>query len=156
MTWRDRIIQLAVPWFIEGPGRRKGFVGVRADLSTTAQSVAERIGWAQPTPASVRKAQHIIGIERWGQRRLEVALGKPLQMDEHHGYKPQGQDLSPADLQKEFEDTRRRTLELVGQLEAKNYSEKIPHNGMGPLSVLGWLSYLNTHAEFESRRLKRR
>ena len=156
MGWRDRIIQLAAPLFIEGPGQRKGYAGVRADLSQTAGAVAERIGWAQPTPTSIKTARHIIGMERWGQRRLEVALGKPLQMDEHHPYKPQGEDLSPADLRLEFEATRQKTLELAAQLEKKNYAEKIPHNGIGPLSVLGWLHYLNTHAYWESRRLKHR
>lgn len=156
MGLRERIMELAVPFFVERPGQRKGYSGVRADLERTAGAVAERIGWAQPTPASVKTAKHIIGLERWGQRRLEVALGKPLQIDEHHPYKPQGQELSPDDLRKEFESTRKRTLELVGQLEQKNYAEKIPHNGLGPLSVLGWLNYLNTHADWESRRLKHR
>jgi hypothetical protein len=97
---------------------------------------------------------HVVGIERWGQRRLQVALGEPLLMDEYDNYRP-ARDLDWQGLQAEFQATRRETIALAQRLEqAGAEATRVNHNSFGDLSVRGWLYYLGRHADLESRRIK--
>jgi len=43
----------------------------------------------------------VIGIERWGQRRLRMLLGEPPVSDEYDSYRP-GEDLSMPALRDAF------------------------------------------------------
>lgn len=152
MKFRDRVMRLGTPLFIEEPGRRRRFADLRAAFVATAPQIEARILNAQ-APQSEKTIRHIIGMERWGQNRLRVALGSTLAMDEHYPYKPP-KGLGTEALLQEFRQTRAQTLELIEKLEAAAYPEKIPHNALGPLSVKAWLYYLSIHAELESRRLR--
>lgn len=144
---------LVAPIFIERPAQRLSFADFRNRLQGTAQAIQARAkaakNWDQADPV----LRHIIGIERWGQGRLEVALGKPFLMDRYQDHYPH-QTLSPEGLRQLFIETRKQTLNLLDELEKTPHSEKILHNGMGPLSVKGWLQYLVTHADLESRRIR--
>ena len=98
---------------------------------------------------------HIVGIERWGQRRLRVALGEPPLLDSYRGYRlPEGTDLGA--LLAAFSDTRRGTVELARELSFADpkAQTKVQHNDLGALSVGGWLAYLEGHAKRESTRVK--
>lgn len=151
MKLRDRVMRLGVPLFVEAPANRRSFADLRDALARTAKPIEERFGKAK-TPQATKTIRHIIGMERWGQRRLRVALGEPLVMDGHHAYKPQP-GLDTGALIEEFRSTRQQTLELIQKLESTPYRQKIPHNALGPLSLKGWLFYLNIHADWESRKL---
>lgn len=141
--------------FFEQPARRRDYARLAADLEAGARELDARLAAAADTPTNLRLARHIIGLERWGQRRLRIALGDPPVSDEMDGYEP---PPTPhlSDLRATFAATRRETLVLVRQLELRHIPGdlQIPHNQFGPLTVRGWLVYLNQHARLEGRRLK--
>lgn len=151
MKLRDQVMRLGVPWFVERPASRCSYAQLSLALEQTGPQILARIRKTRSSRAE-KTIRHIIGIERWGQRRLQVALGEPLLMDGHHPYKPP-EGLTYERLAEEFQATRQQTLALAKHLESAPDSEKIPHNSLGPLSVKGWLFYLNVHADLESRRL---
>ncbi|GIW34624.1 MAG: hypothetical protein KatS3mg072_1957 [Meiothermus sp.] len=145
-------MRLGVPWFVEVPASRRSYVQLYRALEQSGSQIVARIRKSRSSLAE-KTIRHIIGIERWGQRRLRVALSEPLLMDGHHPYKPP-EGLTHDRLAEEFQATRQQTLALVKRLEDLPVGEKIPHNSLGPLSVKGWLFYLNLHADLESRRLR--
>ncbi|MFC6618361.1 hypothetical protein [Deinococcus radiophilus] len=83
-----------------------------------------------------------------------AVLHRPWVMDEHHDYKPP-KDKSLSELAEILAEQRRRTAALAHTLHENppRLNEKVPHNGLGPLSVRGWLRYLQYHADVESRKL---
>jgi hypothetical protein len=99
--------------------------------------------------------RHITGIERWGQRRLQILLGEPPIADEYDGYRP-GTDLTLDEQRALFRETRTATLALIDQLQAAGVGDDAtaPHNDFGPLTVRGWLRYLDMHANLESKKLR--
>jgi hypothetical protein len=99
---------------------------------------------------------HIIGIERWGQRRLRVALGEPLITDEYDSYCP-SIALFWQDLREEFRTTRANTVALIRQLDDAHIDDSvgIRHNDLGILTVHGWVRYLDMHANEESKKITR-
>lgn len=110
------------------------------------------------TPDSDRNRQvlnHIVGIERWSQSRLRVALGEPYQRDEYDDYRPK-RDATWDELRAQFATTRAQTVVLAGELQQGGVDSDttVPHNSYGPLTVRGWLRYINTHCVLESKRIK--
>jgi hypothetical protein len=152
MNWKDWVMRFGVSAFIEGPGQRRSFDAFQTQFSQTGSRIQERIRNARDANAE-KTIRHIIGMERWGQHRLKTALGEPLVVDEHHPYKPE-KGLGTQALLEAFQATRQDTLALVRQLERSGFQGRILHNGLGPLTVKGWLQYLNAHADLESRRLR--
>ncbi|MGL4610886.1 MAG: DinB family protein [Trueperaceae bacterium] len=156
MTFKDRIFQIIVGLFIEGPAKRQGLKKLTENLQTSGDKVQSRLEKVGSSDKNVigdkNRAQlrHIIAIERWGQRRIKVALGEPFLQDENHAYKP---DVTTtwAELKELFRTTRAETLELTNKLQTKDATQTVLHNQFGSLSVLGWLRYLDTHAKNESR-----
>ena len=100
------------------------------------EEVAKRLLIASDTPRNREVANHIVGIERWGQKRLQVALGKPPLVDSYRGYRlPEGADIEA--LRRAFTNTRRGTVELARELsftDSKSQT-KVRHNDLGELSV---------------------
>ena len=98
---------------------------------------------------------HIVGIERWGQRRLRVPLREPLLMDSYRGYRlPEGTSMD--NLVQAFADTRRDTVNLARELGSTDLKPpvKVRHNDLGELSLGAWLAYLAGHAKRESLRIR--
>jgi hypothetical protein len=97
----------------------------------------------------------VIGIERWGQQRLRVALGDaPFTPDAYGGYRPDVARGVEA-LVDELLATRAETVAIGRRLAAEGKAEMVvAHNSIGPLSALGWLRYLRLHADLESRRVR--
>jgi hypothetical protein len=142
---------------VERQGRGHSLEAWAAVLETTGREVSARLEGAPDTPTNREVANHIVGIERWGQRRLRVALGEAPVLDSYRGYRlPEGTAM--AELAQAFVDTRRQTVELANALSAATLSPqtKIEHNDFGALSVRGWLAYLSGHAKRETVRLRRR
>ena len=124
-------------------------------LKLSGKDVAERIEKAAETPTNHGLASHLIGIERWGQRRLRSALGEPLVKDEYDQDRPNS-DIPLKTLSSLFSETRQQTVELIDELKKVPGVENkmIPHNDIGNLSVRGWLFYLDSHANRESQNIK--
>jgi hypothetical protein len=137
----------------ERPVRGRSVVELAEALSASDLEVRERIAKKKPTPANAARLRHVIGIERWGQRRLRVFLGDPLEMDGHQPYKPPA-DADWPTLQAELASARADTVALAGMLTAVDPARTVPHNQFGPLTVRGWLRYIQGHASTESKLMR--
>ena len=140
---------------VERSAKGQTYTQLAQKLTTSGDEVAQRFARAADTPKNRQTMNHIIGIERWGQRRLRSALGEPTVSDEYDGYRLPA-DSSKAQLVEAFTMTRRETLALARQLEQAGapLSRTVPHNSVGDLSIGGWLAYLAGHAGREAGRMK--
>jgi len=156
MGLKNSIVEAAAGIFIERPGNAKSLDEWQSALAASGDAIDQRAGSAKnPVQASI-VLRHISGIERWGQRRLQVFLGAPALADEYDGYRP-GTDLSRDEQRAFFRETRAATLALVDALKrTPNAPETVRHNDYGPLTVRGWLRYLEIHASLESKKIATR
>jgi hypothetical protein len=139
----------------EGSARKHTVAELITQLEASAPQLEARMAAAADTPHNHRQIRHVIGIERWGTQRLRVALGERLKMDEVDDYEPaEGRGIEQ--LHEDFLAARAETVQVARQLEAASIapSHTVPHNGMGDLSLRGWLLYLLEHAKRESSRIK--
>jgi hypothetical protein len=141
--------------FNERGAARLSLIEIKGKLAQSEVVITERILKAADTPKNRNLASHLIGIERWAQKRLRVALGELLVIEEYDAYRP-GTALAMEELSKTFQSTRQATLNLVDELEqAKvDVTTLIPHNELGTLTVKGWLFYLVSHGLRESQGIK--
>jgi hypothetical protein len=151
MSWLGTLIRK----FTERQARKYGVAGIVANMEKSGAKVHGRMETAVNDDKHREAARHIIGIERWSQSRLRVALGKPLVMDEYDDYRPEAH-LDMVALAQTFAQTRQESLALAEQLQTANIpaSQTIPHNQLGDLTVQGWLYYIENHAARESFRLR--
>jgi hypothetical protein len=154
MAIADLLMKPIVNLMVERPGRKLPLAAWSQKLAESGEQINQRVATAQ-TPQGAATLRHITGIERWGQRRLQVALGEPFVQDEYDGYQPPA-DADIATLREEFRTTRQATVTLAQKLATAGVSDEVTvrHNQFGPVSVRGWLSYLNSHANFESKRIR--
>lgn len=152
---RHDLRRVAVEQFLEKPSRGRRYAELADDLYVAGDRVALRLERARDDGAAREGMRHVIGIERWGQQRLRVALGAAFERDEYHPYRPP-RDAGRDDLVGAFRETRAETVALARQLSETPppADTRVEHNSLGPLSPRAWLRYLQTHAEFESRRLR--
>jgi hypothetical protein len=153
MAFRDSITKIGVNLFIEQPAQRQGLATLQKRLQITGDELTTRLKTISDNKRNRDLLRHIIAIEKWGQRRLKVALGEALLQDENHTYKPV-EETSWEDLKSLYAITRLETKDLSRQLNNSDMSQKILHNQLGPLSIVGWLRYLNKHAELEGRKIR--
>ena len=113
-------------------------------LSAAGAPIVARFGAAADTPENRAQANHVIGIERWGQRRLSTALGEAPVTDEYDGYKEPA-TFTMAQLRDAFSATRAGTLQIIAKLQqgAIPITRTAVHNDLGPLSMGGWLTVLS-------------
>lgn len=145
-----------IAWLIiERPASWRTFDELAFLLERSQKKLATRFANAKDSPEARDKLRHIIGIERWGQRRVRVALGEELVRDEYHAYKP-SEDADWQALQQAFQETREESIALTRELENEHVQpdQRIPHNYFGPLTLRGWLRYLRTHADVEARSIR--
>ena len=153
---KDDVKELFVAQALERPAGRLSYPELGQGLERGGVLLAQRAARAADTQANRGVLTHIIGIERWGQERLRVALGeREFVRDDHHPYKP-GAGTTLRELQDLLSQTRSRTVDLARRLNASPPEEgtTVEHNGLGPLTPKGWLRYLTQHADVESRRVR--
>lgn len=153
---KGEIKEFVVSNVLERPAGRSSFTDLGQGLERAGMYLAQRAESANDTPENREVLQHIIGIERWGQTRIEVALRKkPFVKDEYHGYRPP-EGTSLPQLRNLLSQTRSRTVDLARQLHHNPPDDDfvVEHNMLGPLTAKGWLRYLTQHADLESRRLR--
>ena len=154
MGLRDTLTGAVSGFILERPLKNKDIAEIAQELDLAGGRLKHTFAAAKDNPDNRRLLSHIVGMERWGQSRLRVALGEPLTLDAYDGYRPPRETAWPA-LQAAFSETRQQTLALVQQLgQADVANIKVPHNQFGPLSVRSWLRYLNLHANLEAKKLK--
>lgn len=130
----------------------KSIAQLADELEASGREMDERMEGQPDTPGNREAIAHWVGIERWGQRRLRVALGEPFVEDAYHPYRPDKEN-GVESLRQAFAETREETVALARELaeEGVDAGRTIRHNDLGDLSVRGWLSYLIQHPEQESR-----
>ena len=151
-----RMLMSVARWlFAERPARGKSVLTLQRELEAGAETVADRISNGADSPANRSKAGHVIGIELWAQQRLRTALDEPFREEEHDAYLPD-ESLDMRTLRDAFLDARHNSLVLAAELHDAGIDPAVtvPHNDLGPMSVRGWLHYLNGHADFESKRIE--
>lgn len=142
-------------FIFDRPVRSRSFAELAEMLEQSGQKLDERLATASDSYANYDCLAHIIGIERWSQRRLRTLLGEPVLRDEYDTYRP-AISLFWDDLRAAFASTRQETIALVRQLEqaGKDESDGVAHNELGILSAKGWIRYLDMHANLESKGMK--
>ena len=155
MGVKDTLLRAVGRFFFERPGSKLSFDELAQELETTSTQMLERLAGVSPQPKDHTRLRHIIGIERWGQRRLHVFLGEPFVMDGHHPYKPDESLDWPA-LLDAFKETRAQTLAMIDPLSQADTAgtASVEHNEFGAFSARGWLKYLSGHATSEAKQIK--
>ena len=140
---------------IKRPAAKLSLSDLATKLEAAGEVLERRYGAAIDTGANREKLRHVIGIERWGLRRLEVFVGKEPAADEMDDYLP-SPNASWRDLKLAFANTRRGTVALARQIDKMGVAaeRRVVHNQLGDLSAREWLYYLRFHADYESRRIK--
>jgi DinB superfamily len=150
MTFKDSISQLIAGIFLENPAKGKSFAQLRSALELSGTKMLARLEVGKPNPELLR---HIITIERWGQHRLRSTLGEVQFVLDRSGQYAPASTLGWDELKSEFAKVRQETLEITRRLELANPAPgPVVHNQFGPVSVKGWLRYLNVHANMEVQR----
>jgi hypothetical protein len=150
----QRIMLRSVKHFaFERPASKRSWSTLIDDLASGGATVEQRVAAASDTPRNRKQLGHVITIERWGHQRLRSALGQPLVLDESDQYAP-SPNLTKAGLLKEWVLARRATMQLAGEQQSLPESTTIVHNQFGSLSLRGWIRYLTSHANLESKRLR--
>ncbi|CAM3581560.1 DinB family protein [Deinococcus frigens] len=153
---KGEVKEFVVSRVLEAPAGRSSYTDLGQGLERGGIALAGRAARAADTPANCEVLSHIIGIERWGQNRLRVALGRRLyESDDYQSYRPAPQ-TGLAELRNLLSQTRSGTVDLARQLHANPPEDgaTVGHNGLGPLTAKAWLRYLTQHADLESRRLR--
>ncbi|MBX3014514.1 MAG: hypothetical protein KF832_23550 [Caldilineaceae bacterium] len=154
MALVDLLRKPVVAIVLERPGRKRSLTEWAQTLEKDGEAILQRVA-AKDSAQARATLRHVTGIERWGQRRLRVALGEPFVHDEFDDYQPPA-EADWATLCEAFRTTRHTTVALVDHVAATKAADEIQilHNQLGPLRVRGWLRYLDLHANLESRRIR--
>lgn len=152
MSILQRMIGLVRRPMAEIHARGNDIADLAEELEASGREMDDRMENKPDTGGNREAIAHWVGIERWGQRRLEVALGKPFVEDEHHPYRPDV-DTGIEALRADFADAREETVALARKLFEADVDPEttVRHNDLGELTVRGWLAYLIQHPEQESR-----
>lgn len=154
MAVKDVLSQVAARLLLERPAKKQSIAAFAAQLEREGSQMADRLHKAPDTARNREQLRHIITIERWGQRRLRVALGEPPVTDESDDYAPDAA-LDWDALRAAFAATRAETVRLARELiHPDNEAVLVRHNELGPLTVRGWLRYLGNHAWREALVIK--
>ena len=99
--------------------------------------------------------RHIIGIERWGQRRLATILGESAIDDRYDRYQPDAV-LDWDALGQFLARTRLETIALGRTISERGIGDNqtARHNDAGVLNAREWLQYLNIHSRIEGFRMR--
>ena len=134
---------------------KRGYQDHREALAESQQLVIHRAQKVAESEKNREQLLHIIGIERWSQSRVRQALGGPTKVDEYDGYRPDS-DRAWTDLIDDLQTTQAESRALFENLQdagADLRSTRVEHKQFGPLSLGSWLRYIESHANFESKRL---
>ncbi|MFZ2357822.1 MAG: hypothetical protein WA040_00620 [Anaerolineae bacterium] len=104
--------------FLERPFRNLSAAQIAQRLELDGRTLERTFAAAKDNEHNRKLLNHIIGIERWGQSRLRVALGEPLAMDEYDGYRPP-RKASWSELQNAFRSARQQSVALADQLDCE-------------------------------------
>lgn len=149
------IIHRLFVWGVfERQSKNQTYHTYRQRFEESSAKIQNLIDNAQDTDKSRWELTHVIGMERWMQSRMKVALGEPFTLDEYDGYRP---PLAAPwqDLKQAFVTTRQDSCDLSAEFADKNVdgSQKIMHNQFGDLSLKAWMEYALFHSKGHAGRM---
>ncbi len=154
---REELKALLVERVLERPSDGQTYAALAQRLERQGEGLLARLDALPDTPRNWEVLRHIIGIEAWGQARLQALMdGGEVPTDGYRAYRPD-ESLGLKPLAAEFGHTRARTAALARTLglHPPDAGVRARHNSLGALSARGWLRYLLLHAGAEARRLGR-
>jgi len=157
MSLLQKLIGAGLRPYIKRRARGLTLEQVAVNLGTSRDELLPRIMRATDTPGNREALNHWVGIERWSQSRLRVALGAPLVENRYAGYRmPAASTLT--ELQAGFTRARGESIQLAREFARLGVDPTISvrHNDLGDLSVTEWFTYIEDHPRRESFRLKGR
>lgn len=155
MSIGERVARIAGNLLFTRPARKETLTGLAERLEASGRTLEARFAAASPGDANRETIRHIIGIERWGQRRLRAFRGGATPADQYDGYRPAA-NLDIAALRGMFTECRRDTVAVARDLAQSDVPEntRVEHNLFGPFGARDWLYYLDSHANREARKIK--
>ena len=148
------LYRLGAYFLLKRPLRDVAFIDLLEQCRVNGQQLSQALPEKADNEQNARILSHIIGIEKWGQSRLQVALGEPLRMEDYLVYRPD-RSITYPELCAQFPAVRATTIAL-GQkmLDSDATTHKVPHNQFGDLDGKAWIYYLTIHADREATALK--
>lgn len=153
MGLKETLGHLVGTVYFNGPARKLTLAQHTDLLRRTGTADSAKLASARGTEYERKQLRHVIGIERWSQRRLKVFLGEPFVLDGHREYKPPA-DAAWEQMRQDFGRMRAETVALAEQITAREPDTRVEHNQFGPLTARGWLRYIEKHSEYELRKFK--
>lgn len=140
---------------VERPARKHDLAGWAEQIQKDGVALSAKLGNSADSEDHRRVLSHIIGIERWAQTRVKVALGGPFIEEEYNNYRP-ARDETWQEMRSEFAETRAASIRLAKELAEVNvpHTTVIKHNDFGDMTIRGWLRYITMHGSFEAKRIK--
>ena len=154
MALPNRIFQFIYRQLLERPAKHKSFDELINALESNGRLLIARVADKPDTLQNREQLRHIIGIERWGQRRLQTLLGQPFVQDEYDRYRPD-ESCDMGALRDALVQTRADSIALARELQQRGIAKTatVRHNDAGEVTVGGWLHYFVQHAASESKRI---
>jgi hypothetical protein len=149
------IIMQGFAWLLlERKIQGKSYKGYSQLFEESCRLIQSLIDRAEDNSKNRWELLHIIGMERWMQSRMRVALGAPFIQEEYDSYRPP-EDTPWQDLKRTFFDVREASCDLCIEFEAKNVdpAQKIVHNSVGEMSVKAWMEYVLSHSNRHAKRM---
>ncbi len=138
----------------ELPTRKKNATQLAQALKKSGQTIIAHLNGVEGNLRQEEVLRTMIGIERWGQRRLKVAMGGQLVEDTYEAYLP-SHSRAWRHLLDDFSEERQDTVELAKDIDMDgDLDTKIPHHDWGPLSPLAWIKYIEKQTGFECRKIR--
>ncbi len=142
-------------FMFDRPSRNKSFAALGQSLTEGRDAIMTRIEASDGNEKSHKQLTHLIGVERWAQNRVKVALGEAFIDEEYDRYRP-ARDAAWLTLKDEFWTTRNASIALTKALDAAKVDRNtlVAHNQFGEIPVRAWLQYIYGHSDFESKNIK--
>lgn len=155
MSWLQKAIGAFLRPRVIGKARGASLGELKERLERSRDALLPRIMAAKDTAGNREAINHFVGIERWSQSRMRVALGAPFTLDSYRGYRLPG-EATLGELQAAFAATRDETIALAQELAAADIDPDltIRHNDLGELRVAEWLAYVDDHHLRERLRIR--
>jgi hypothetical protein len=153
MGLKESISLLAGRLYFEKPARKLSLAEHAAAVRRSGDDLRARLAAARGSEGEAARLRHVIGIERWGLKRLRVLLGEPFVAGGHRPYLPP-EGTPWEQLVRDFSAVRAETVKVAERLAAGGPTRSVNHDQFGELSAHGWLRYLDGHARRELGGLK--
>lgn len=155
MSLVQKLIGAALGPRVRRRARGKTLEQLADQLAASRDALLPRVLAAKDTPGNREAVNHWVGIERWSLARVRRWRDPPTDLDPYHPFRlPDGSSLE--DLQEAFAQVREESIALARELALTGADPQavVPHNDLGPLTLVEWFEYIDDHTRREVIRLR--